>query len=175
MTDEKKIEHEASFTKQQVIDGFITQLRSEANRQFEGAEKSFKISADMDGKMQSRYDTQKEDHAADGNMKLAAGQKLVQKVTNFIEKPINETGEERQGTINEGSVFLVRDLVYGGEEWFFLSDMAGGCSITIGGNKITGLNPESPLGAFSKGEEVGKTIKYTVHGEEQKFKVLNII
>ncbi len=177
MDQKKKVEQEGLFTREQIASKFIEFLRAEAQRQLEGAEKSFKVSAEMDGKMQSRYDTQKEDHAAEGNMKLAAGQKLIRKIELYLEKskPSTDTEAETQPVIGQGAVFKIKDLVYGGEEWFFLSDMAGGYSITIEDEKVQGLNPETPLGAFAIGKQVGQTIQYEVHGEMQKFRVIDVI
>ncbi len=172
--NDQKIETERPFTKDQVVDSFISAMTAEAAKQFDSAEKSFKTSAEMDGKMQSRYDTQKEDHAAEGNMKLASARKLQEKVAKLTER--REQGiPDASESIGTFSLFQLEDMVYGGTEWFLLSDVVGGITIDVNGERVIGLNPETPLGAFAEGKTKGKLIRYDVHGEEQKFKVLDII
>lgn len=174
MNNDPKQELLNTFSREQVVEQFITFMSEQAERLFASAEESFRISAQMDGRMQSRYDTQKEDHAADGNMKLSIATKLksrVQALTEMREQGIPELAER----IEIFSLFQLEDKIYGGNEWFFLSDMVGGVNIEINGVKVYGLSPETPLGTNVMSKARGDMVKYYVDSEEQKFKILLLI
>lgn len=158
--------------KSEVIQGFLNLLNAEMNRLYAEADRSFRVAAEMDGKMQSRYDTQKEEHTLEGNMRFSAAQAIESRIGDYIERGIEDI---KTNNISENSVFLLRDSSDGVEEWFFMASFAGGHSLVVRGTRIVGLNPASPLGRNATGKCVGEKISYEINGEHQEFKILNII
>lgn len=129
--------------------------------------RAIKIRNEMDGKMQSRYDTQKEEWALEADI-IAASLESVNKLI----KQLQEV--EVTQDINVISIGSQIELHFQHEdttEWFILLAESGGFNLA---GDITTLSAESPLGKALLGAKIFDTVSYEVGKNLLKVKIINI-
>lgn len=173
----KSVESPKSFTRESIYDAFITAKRLKAEDLMLSAERSYATANQMDGKMQSRYDTQKEDHATEGALKERDARKIFDELENELERKALGTETVTSDAVGEECAVLVEDRNYKTEEWFYISNLFGGMKISLNGTEIVGISSATPFGANVIGKTVGSSFKYRVSDSDpwESFKIKKII
>ena len=106
---------------------------------------------EADGKMQSRYDTQKEDAAQD----MAMYEGLIANIDKLIIKLSSLQGQRKNSDTVEIGNHVVIEFSDGYQEEFLLLDSLGGVDL----GEYQTLSTESPVGNAILGARVGETIE----------------
>ena len=109
-----------------------------------------KAQFEADGKMQSRYDTQKEDAAQE----VAIYEGLTANIDNVIARLKTANTEQVSIDVVEISRLITVEFDDGEQDKFLLLDTRGGVNI---GDYQT-LSPQSPVGSAILGKRVGETV-----------------
>ena len=125
-------------------------LRKEREKLVERYEELIKASIDFDGKMQSRYDTQKEETAAQAN--------LVGELIKRMDRQIAQVSELESGNVANGRVSIGSKIMVSidDEEPFEAVLIAD-----TGGSKVSGvrlISANSPMGKAIEGKKIGETV-----------------
>ena len=127
--------------------------------------KAEKTHNEMEGKMQSRYDTQKEEWA----FQCSLYQQQIDTVNSLINQ-YQSLGTVPDDIITIGSIFTIRFNDDGEPQSFILLERDGG--FDLGGVKTISL--QSPVGKAVNNARVGDTISKEVDGIKINLKVLSI-
>lgn len=145
----------------------IQMLRNK-RKQLEKAYKSAeKARNEADGKMQSRYDTQKEDWALDCNIILGQIEAVDEQIAQL--ELLGESSQQGTSTVQVGHIVTIS--IDGDEpEIYLLVDK-------FGGQKLKGkstLSVVTPVGASLIGKKHGDRYKIEVNGNQMKIQILDV-
>lgn len=122
------------------------------------------------GRMESRYDTFKEEsqYLADGFSREAATLRAALETISIHAS----AQEEHLDTIDIGSSFMLSNDV--GGKSFFLFTVGGGVRISSHGNEYYVITPESTLGQSVFGKKMGDAVSVTLNGKEIRHTIFEI-
>lgn len=140
-----------SMNKAAIVSAIFEALREE----FETLQRSSKQTraggSDAESKAEGKYDTRstEENYLADGLARQAQGAVLAAAAyENFVLRDFGPGDEVDLGA-------LVQVQFADATEWFFLGPSGGGIEVKDGGQTITVITPESPLGQQLLGSKAG--------------------
>jgi transcription elongation factor GreA len=132
----------------------------------EGLATATKAQFEADGKMQSRYDTQKEDAAQE----VAIYEGLIADIDNVIKRlTIVEAGQESVDTVEIGRLVTI-EFDDGDEDTLLILDTRGGVSV----GDFQTLSPQSPVGCAILGKRVGETISVELPSGEMPVRIVAV-
>lgn len=125
---------------------------------------AIKTSNEMDGKMQSRYDTQKEEWAAQANL-LAHN---IARVNQLI-KELSETKASESDSVSIGAEVTIS--INGDQpETYIIVDDVGGVKM----QNISSLSTKSPIGSAILGAKLGDKISTQVNTNTITVEILSV-
>lgn len=130
-------------------------------------EQSHKASLEADGKMQSRYDTTKEEMASLANSAMQSMGRTRRMISFFSE--INTENGLSQDVIGIGTVVIVREQDR--KETYFISKEAGGVTVEIDKEKFSVVSAESPIGKILIGQRPGTEIQIAAPGGKRNLTI----
>jgi transcription elongation GreA/GreB family factor len=142
----------------------LAKSRAELLKSWEEANKS---SIEMDGRMQSRYDTQKEEYAGRANMIMGQIQRLG-RLSEFLQTKV---GSNRKDNIDVGNLVQIqfdeeRNPMY----LILLENLGGG---TVCGFDLISIN--SPIGKSILGRKKGEKVTYNVGSQLVGLRIIDFI
>lgn len=132
----------------------------------EGLAAAKKAQFEADGKMQSRYDTQKEDAAQE----VAIYEALIADIDNVITQLKSVESEQQNIDIADIGRVVTIEFDDGEQDKFVLLDTKGGVSI---GDYQT-LSSQSPVGGAIFGKKVGETVSVKLPSGEMPIRIVMV-
>jgi transcription elongation GreA/GreB family factor len=156
-----------SLAKSAVVAAILDQLTSEAELYDRAARAAHAEATDEQSKAENKYDTRglEASYLARGQSRQAAevGQALVQ----FRALPLGETASVEVGALVQ--LTAGRDVT-----WYFLGPRAGGLEVTVEGQEITVITPQSPLGSQLLGRREGDRISLNLGGKKREHQLTHV-
>lgn len=166
------------FTRGQVAEAFIQARHNVGIKMSESAQRLFEISNQMDGKMQSRYDTQREEYALQGTLSKGVADRAFELVESArASQCLEQVSQSKNLTISDGVVFMAYDFGINEAVWFYFSEVGGGLRVNVIGIEVKGVSSASLLGVHALNKSVGESITFQVPDFEdvEHFEILAII
>jgi transcription elongation GreA/GreB family factor len=153
-----------SLAKSAVVAAILDQLTAEAELYDRAARAAHAEATDEQSKAENKYDTRglEASYLARGQSRQAAevGQALVQ----FRALPLGESASVEVGALVQ--LTAGRDVT-----WYFLGPRAGGLEVTVEGQEITVITPQSPLGGQLLGRRAGDRISLNLGGKKREHQI----
>lgn len=141
------------MNKKELVALVVEALREEFESSLRSSKSTRAAGNDNESKAEGKYDTRstEENYLADG---LARQALAAAEAADAVEKtPLRDFGAS--DPIDLGALMK---LSFPGETaWFFLAPAGGGIEARLGGETITVITPESPLGSQLMGQFAGKS------------------
>jgi transcription elongation GreA/GreB family factor len=133
----------------------IDQLRRDLALQVNAAQLARDEATHEESRPENKYDTHSQEAAylAEGQARLAA--EIEAGVAHYTAMPLPDFGPA--DVIALGAIVEIGDGRR--NSWFFVGPRAGGMELTIEGQSILVLTPQSPLGRQLLGKRVGDTVQ----------------
>ncbi len=145
----------------------LDELRRERERLTRVYDELIKASNEFDGKMQSRYDTQKEEYAGQANMVLSAIVRVDRQIAQLESLSVNNESADMVGIGSRVKLRIDQEEPF---EALVISD--------TGGNKISGIqliSLNSPLGKAINGKHSGEVVEVEAPGGRFKVEIITIL
>lgn len=156
-----------SLAKSAVVAAILDQLTAEAELYDRAARAAHAEATDEQSKAENKYDTRglEASYLARGQSRQAAevGQALVQ----FRALPLGESASVEVGALVQ--LTAGRDVT-----WYFLGPRAGGLEVTVEGQEITVITPQSPLGSQLLGRREGDRISLNLGGKKRECRIAKV-
>jgi transcription elongation GreA/GreB family factor len=156
-----------SLAKSAVVAAILDQLTAEAELYDRAARAAHAEATDEQSKAENKYDTRglEASYLARGQSRQAAevGQALVQ----FRALPLGESASVEVGALVQ--LTAGRDVT-----WYFLGPRAGGLEVTVEGQEITVITPQSPLGGQLLGRRAGDRISLNLGGKKRECRIAEV-
>ncbi|MBN9690136.1 MAG: GreA/GreB family elongation factor [Verrucomicrobia bacterium] len=155
------------MAKSAVVAAILDQLTAEAELYDRAARAAHAEATDEQSKAENKYDTRglEASYLARGQSRQAAevGQALVQ----FRALPLGESASVEVGALVQ--LTAGRDVT-----WYFLGPRAGGLEVTVEGQEITVITPQSPLGSQLLGRREGDRISLNLGGKKRECRIAKV-
>ena len=156
-----------SLAKSAVVAAILDQLTAEAELYDRAARAAHAEATDEQSKAENKYDTRglEASYLARGQSRQAAevGQALVQ----FRALSLGESASVEVGALVQ--LTAGKDVT-----WYFLGPRAGGLEVTVEGQEITVITPQSPLGSQLLGRREGDRISLNLGGKKREGRIAKI-
>lgn len=156
-----------SLAKSTVVAAILDQLTAEAELYDRAARAAHAEATDEQSKAENKYDTRglEASYLARGQSRQAAevGQALVQ----FRALPLGESASVEVGALVQ--LTAGKDVT-----WYFLGPRAGGLEVTVEGQEITVITPQSPLGSQLLGRREGDRISLNLGGKKREGRIAEV-
>lgn len=160
-----------SFKARDVSVAFVQTFEALALQNRESGQSYRDTANQMDGPMQSRYDTQRTEHAMEAEMR----NQTADNYSSLLESFGRESRQLRKGVIGNGSTIELSSDDYG-SEWYFVSSLGSfGHPLNIQGVNVYGLNINSPLGNNLLGRKKGDRISIEVDEVLEEYIIMNVL
>lgn len=156
--------------KRQLVDALVREIEESIERLKVSFESTRQAAIQAPGRMQSRYDTTKEEQSkvADGiGMQILKHEAALASVRSF-----SRSGEQTGDVVTTGSLVLVKSAV---EEVYFLIVPSGaGRTVVVEDKEITSISPEAPIAAALLGHRSGDQVIFTIGTERRTLTILSV-
>lgn len=150
-----------------MVAAILDQLTAEAELYDRAARAAHAEATDEQSKAENKYDTRglEASYLARGQSRQAAevGQALLQ----YRALPLAVSASVEVGALVQLSAG--RDV-----SWYFLGPRAGGLEVTVAGQEITVITPQSPLGSQLLGRRAGDRIPLNLGGKKREHQVTHV-
>ncbi|HWN95557.1 MAG TPA: transcription elongation factor GreAB [Methylomirabilota bacterium] len=157
--------------KHTLIAKVIAQLNGELELLAKAARAAHAEATDESSKAENKYDTRglEASYLARGQSRQAA--EAAQAIEDLQALPVREfaAGDEIEVSA------LVELAGKRERNFYFIAPRAGGTEVTLDGEEILVITPQSPLGQQLVGRKQGDKIKLTVAGNSNEFRVASVV
>ena len=162
----------ASFVdKRALIEKIIAQLSGELELLAKAARAAHSEATHESSKAENKYDTRglEASYLARGQSRQAA--ETAQAIDELQKLPLRsftDTGEIDLGALVELSARRERNF-------YFVAPRAGGTEVSVDGNEILVITPQSPLGQQLVGRKQGDKVQVTIAGMTNEFRIASVL
>ncbi len=150
----------------------LHELRQELARQTSAAATSREEAISEESRAENKWDTHSQEAAylAEGQSRLA--HEIGASIEHYTALPME--GFSAGDAIAVGALVEVEAARGGKSSWYFLGPRAGGLELTLGGQAVLVLTPQSPLGRQLLGRRMGDTIAGPGHKAAATQRIVSI-
>ncbi|GAB4343072.1 MAG: hypothetical protein Kow0037_30930 [Calditrichia bacterium] len=156
-----------TVNKQKVIESFIAMVEEQIRLIKDAAENARERSNESEGRLQSRYDTQR---IETGYLAEAYSQKLA----DYRKSLVGLQQIKRMKTNGKVQVGSLMEINRGEQKEFYLLVPVGG-GLTLSSPKITTISVQAPLGRRLIGAKAGDTVSMPDRQGNTEIKIVNLI
>lgn len=157
--------------KQLVLDALEQEILQSIERLTKGFENVRDASINAQGRMESRYDTIKEEQ---GRLADSIGTQVLaqQTVLNRLRYFKSQAGGDNHVFVGSGS--LVKVTASYGDDYFFVVEGGGGISVEVEGEEITCISPETPIASALIGHTLNDTVEFKRDQSTMQLKIIEL-
>jgi transcription elongation GreA/GreB family factor len=160
-----------AVNKQVVVQKIIAQLASELELYAKAARAAHAEATHESSKAENKYDTRglEASYLARGQSKQAA--ETAQAIEEFESLPPHYFSAE--DAIDVGAIVELQ--AKNERSFYFVGPRAGGTEVTVDGNEVLVITPQSPLGQQLMGRTQGEKVKPSIAGATKEFTIASVI
>jgi transcription elongation GreA/GreB family factor len=149
----------------------LEKLQETLNMQNSMYENAHQSSLEAEGRMQSRYDSTKEEMAYLANSYQNSMQRTMESIVFFEKYKLIEDIPSQH--IQLGSIVRVEED--NDCETYFISEKSGGLKVDLEEEVIFVITPSSPIGQILLGQKSGSDISISTPGGNRRLKILEVL
>jgi transcription elongation GreA/GreB family factor len=158
------------MNKRNLIQAVVVRLEEERALYTKAADAARAEATDEQSRAENKYDTRglEASYLAQGQSKhIAEIERAIAEFENLADRQFG-----KDDPIDVGACV---ELEHGRERsLYLLGPRAGGTEVTVGGNEVIIITPQSPLGSQLVGSKQGDLVSLHLHTGRQKYRIVNV-